>query len=78
MRVLLDESTPRRLKNELAGHEVATVTDQGWQSKKNGDLLTVASPAGRRCRGLQIDCGISCDPHCALGRRPRCPYTGRP
>ncbi len=30
MRVLLDESIPRRLKNELAAHDVVTVTDQGW------------------------------------------------
>ncbi len=44
MRVLLDESIPRRLKNELAAHDVVTVTDQGWQSKENGDLLTAASP----------------------------------
>ncbi len=33
MRVLLDESIPRRLKNELTAHDVATVTEQGWQSK---------------------------------------------
>ncbi len=45
MRVLLDESIPRRLKNELAGHDVVTVTEQGWRSKSNGDLLAVASPA---------------------------------
>ena len=44
MRVLLDESIPRRLKNELAGHEVVTVTEQGWRSKDNGDLLAAASP----------------------------------
>jgi len=44
MRVLLDESIPRGLKNQLAGHEVATVTEQGWRSKENGDLLAAASP----------------------------------
>lgn len=32
MRVLLDESIPRRLKYELAGHDVVTVTEQGWRS----------------------------------------------
>lgn len=44
MRVLLDESIPRRLKNELVGHDVVTVTEQGWRSKENGELLAVASP----------------------------------
>ena len=44
MRVLLDESIPRRLKNELAGHDVAPVTEQGWRAKDNGELLAVASP----------------------------------
>ena len=29
MRILLDESLPRRLISELAGHTISTVTDQG-------------------------------------------------
>ena len=45
MRVLLDESIPRRLGKELTRHQVATVTEQGWQSKDNGELLALASPS---------------------------------
>jgi hypothetical protein len=44
MRVLLDESIPRHLKNKLPGHQVVTVTEQGWRSKENGELLALASP----------------------------------
>jgi len=42
MRVLLDECVPRRLKRELSGHEVFTVTDHGWSGIKNGRLLADA------------------------------------
>ncbi|NNJ13480.1 DUF5615 family PIN-like protein [Chloroflexales bacterium ZM16-3] len=39
MRVLLDECLPRKLKYSLDGHEVTTVQERGWSSKKNGELL---------------------------------------
>jgi len=42
MRLLLDESLPRRLKQELRGHEVATVPEMGWTAKTNGELLSLA------------------------------------
>lgn len=42
MRVLLDECVPRKLKRELAGHEVLTVTERGWSGVKNGKLLSLA------------------------------------
>jgi predicted nuclease of predicted toxin-antitoxin system len=42
MRVLLDECVPRRLKRELTGHEVTTVTEHGWSGIKNGELLGLA------------------------------------
>ncbi len=42
MRVLLDECVPRKLKRELAGHEVLTVTEHGWSGVKNGRLLALA------------------------------------
>ena len=42
MRVLLDECVPRRLRRELPGHEVFTVTERGWSGVKNGELLTLA------------------------------------
>jgi predicted nuclease of predicted toxin-antitoxin system len=40
MRILLDESLPRKLKNDFnINHEVWTVHDKGWLGQKNGDLL---------------------------------------
>lgn len=42
MRVLLDECVPRKLGRELPGHEVLTVTGQGWSGVKNGRLLALA------------------------------------
>ncbi len=42
MRLLLDESLPRKLKRLLVPHEVRTVPEMGWASKKNGELLRLA------------------------------------
>ena len=42
MRVLLDECLPRRLKQSISGHEVATVPEMGWAGKSNGELLALA------------------------------------
>ena len=39
MRILLDESLPRRLKKDFKGHQVKTVPEAGWQGKKNGELM---------------------------------------
>ena len=39
MRVLLDECLPRPLKCAISGHDVSTVQERGWSSKKNGELL---------------------------------------
>jgi predicted nuclease of predicted toxin-antitoxin system len=39
MKLLLDENLPKKLKNDLSQHEVYTVRDMGWNSKKNGELL---------------------------------------
>jgi hypothetical protein len=43
VRVLLDESVPRQLAGRLVGHEVTTVTREGWAGLRNGDLLRRAS-----------------------------------
>ena len=45
MKVLLDECLPRKLKYELVGHEVKTVSEMGWSGLKNGVLLTKATNA---------------------------------
>ncbi len=42
MRVLLDESLPRKLKEHLPEHTVFTVPEIGWAGKKNGELLRIA------------------------------------
>lgn len=40
MKILLDESLPRKLKNYFENeHEVWTVRDKGWLGQKNGSLL---------------------------------------
>jgi hypothetical protein len=39
MRVLLDESLPRKLKGELTGFEVRTVPEVGLSGVENGILL---------------------------------------
>ena len=43
MRILLDESVPRRLGAFLLGHETATVSRLGWTGIKNGRLLALAA-----------------------------------
>ena len=40
MKILLDESLPRKLRNDFGeSHEVVTVRDMCWLGKKNGELL---------------------------------------
>jgi len=42
VRLLLDESLPRRLAQHLTEAEVDTVFDRGWSGLKNGELLRAA------------------------------------
>jgi hypothetical protein len=42
MRIILDECLPRKLKNDIVGHDVSTVTEIGWTSVRNGRLLSLA------------------------------------
>ena len=53
MRLLLDESLPRRLGRLLAGHEIVTVAEAGWSGLTNGRLLDVAQH--------QFDCLLTAD-----------------
>jgi predicted nuclease of predicted toxin-antitoxin system len=39
MKLLLDENLPKKLKLDFADHEIYTVSDKKWNSKKNGELL---------------------------------------
>jgi predicted nuclease of predicted toxin-antitoxin system len=43
MRILLDESLPRPLRDELTGHSVKTVAEMGWSAVENGELLRRAA-----------------------------------
>src|SRR6266542_4012666 len=43
MRILLDESLPRRLREAFAEHEVSTVAEAGWSGVENGELLRLAA-----------------------------------
>lgn len=42
MRILLDESLPKKLALALPDHEVRTVQQMGWTGTKNGELLRLA------------------------------------
>jgi predicted nuclease of predicted toxin-antitoxin system len=46
LKVLLDESLPRRLARYLPEHEVITVQTQGWSAAENGALLRAAAQEG--------------------------------
>ncbi|OGA22149.1 MAG: hypothetical protein A3H34_03160 [Betaproteobacteria bacterium RIFCSPLOWO2_02_FULL_67_19] len=43
MRLLLDESVPKRLRRHLPSHDVKTVVEMGWSGVKNGALLALAA-----------------------------------
>jgi len=43
MRILLDESLPRRLRQAFAEHAVSTVAEAGWSGVENGELLRLAA-----------------------------------
>ena len=43
MRILLDECLPAEFADELKGHDVSTVQQEGWSGLENGALLEQAS-----------------------------------
>ena len=43
MKLLLDECVPRRLRRDLAEHEVFTIEQAGFKGLKNGALLRAAA-----------------------------------
>lgn len=46
MRILVDESLPRRFAAEVSGHDVSKVREQGWLGLTNGVLLRAAAEKG--------------------------------
>jgi hypothetical protein len=58
MKVLLDENLPHALRHHLVGHDVFTVTYQGWSGTKNGELLLLAANAAFEVM-LTMDNGVA-------------------
>jgi hypothetical protein len=46
MRILFDQATPVPIRAYLDQHEVRTASQQGWDTLKNGELLTAAAGVG--------------------------------
>jgi hypothetical protein len=46
MRVIFDQATPLPIRPYLEGDWVRTAAQQGWDTLRNGDLLTLAEAAG--------------------------------
>jgi hypothetical protein len=46
MRIIFDQATPVPIRTYLKGHTVRTAAQQGWDTLRNGDLLTAAEEAG--------------------------------
>ena len=46
MRILFDHGTPAPLRSFLTEHTVTEAKAQGWDTFKNGDLLSAAEAAG--------------------------------
>lgn len=63
MKLLLDECTPRRLRRDLAVHEVFTIEQAGLKGLKNGALLRAA--AGRFDVLVTVDKSIPSQQHLA-------------
>src|SRR5437867_11945928 len=46
MRVLFDQGTPVRIRQQLREHTIVTARGQGWSTLLNGDLLRAAEQEG--------------------------------
>jgi hypothetical protein len=46
MLIIFDQATPVPIRPYLEGHTVRTAAQQGWDTLRNGDLLTAAEEAG--------------------------------
>ena len=46
MKILLDQGTPRPLREHLYGHSVDTAAERGWSGLGNGDLIEEAEQEG--------------------------------
>ena len=56
MKLLLDESVPRRLGRDFHNHEVSTAQQMGWAGKSNSELLDLsASGIGGRMLPRRVE-----------------------
>jgi len=46
MRILFDNGIPRGVASALVGHDIEEARSRGWDTLRNGDLLTAAEAAG--------------------------------
>jgi len=46
VRILFDHNVPKKLRSLLPGHYVITSREMGWDTLKNGDLMTAAEGSG--------------------------------
>jgi hypothetical protein len=46
LRILFDKNVPYQLRLRLAGHEIRTAAEEGWDRLVNGDLLKAAGDEG--------------------------------
>ena len=46
VRVLFDQGTPVGLRGHLGAHGIDTLSERGWDRKKNGEMLDLAEQAG--------------------------------
>ncbi len=46
MKLLIDENLPKRPRTHFPEHEIYTVSDKGWNSKTNGELLELMLKEG--------------------------------
>ena len=46
MKILLDHSLPRRLREHLPAHEIRTTREMKWEQLRNGALISCAAGAG--------------------------------
>ncbi len=59
MKILLDESLPRKLRYDFSEeHEVRTVKDMSWLGKKNGELLKLMTENSFQLF-ITVDCNLS-------------------
>ncbi len=69
MKVLFDHNVPKKLRTLLPGHAVSTSRELGWDTLRNGDLLTAAEANG-------FEVMVTADKNISYQQKTRRPQTG--